>query len=260
MNLWRNNPLPRWLCWLQFLWRGRWIYLQLGLVAAAIWLVAPLNQAIRLPNPPLPAYTPEPPERQAAWLLAPDTFIAGSRAAARVVVSDPDLGQPLAGVQITIGLAGPLDALPLFVGSTDALGTAQAAFDLPPDISGTSALVVDVTGAVGTQRIVHPINLHRSLQLDLSTGQAVYRPGQTIYLRLLTLDGSTGLPLAAQPVSWAISAPNGARLAQGRAVTSHVGVAVARFTLADRIMAGSYRILAQLGDQEVERTVEVQAN
>jgi hypothetical protein len=253
--------------------RLRFVWLQACILAATAWVLWPLRDASRLPNPSWPQYTPDPPDLQASISLGPTMLAPGTQGATRVIVYDPRSGHPLPDAQVQIALApaagrdggGPDNVRhPLYEGRTGSQGTVAASFDVPLLEHIEWDLVIDVAGPVGRQRIVHPVAIRRETQIELSTDHLVYRPGETLHLWLRTLDGASALPLAGRPVTTTVYDARDTLICQDGTVTSAYGVATSGCPLADGAGRGTYRVMALIGDGDfpdhlAQRQVEVKA-
>jgi hypothetical protein len=258
-------------------WSLRFVYVQAAILAAVAWVLLPLRDATALPFPPLPAYTPEPPDLQQTMVLAPETLVPGTQAAVRVIVYDPRSGQPIPGAEIRVAL-GPPDRLeasqPLFAGQADDQGTATVVLSVPDEPACGAAtaarseralfdpvdcaLVVETAGRVGTQRIMRPVTLQRTAALDLITDQELYQPGDTIHARAQAVDALRALPVPGQPITLTFTDPRGSVIRTQVMTTTAYGAAFADCELASRANLGTYRVRAAMGGVSSERTVEVE--
>jgi len=153
----------RWI--LYGLWSARGIFVQVTTAVLLMWALAPLRDAARLPNPAIPAYTPEPPDLQSAVLMAGAVLTPGTEGSARIIVLDPRTGTgvPEAGVRLSLGRADDLSSADVvWVGETDERGVAHARYIVPKEVGSGAlawgaelegwALTADVTGPVGSHR------------------------------------------------------------------------------------------------------------
>ncbi len=243
-----HNP-SLWKRSLRLFWRGRFIYLQLAVLAMTAWALWPLRDAASLPNPPLPAYTPAPPDRQELLVIGSNALTSGAPGSIRAILYDPGAGRPLPGAEMRVALS-PLDGGsvpdPIFVAQTGAQGTALAHFDVPANARGQYNLVVDVAGPVGAQQVIQPVVIERRLRLDLNTDNVRYHPGQSIYVRLFAGDEMTGAPLAGCPLTWSLFDARENLLWSETLTTTEYGLATASFALAEQISPGAYRVVAAL--------------
>jgi hypothetical protein len=241
-------------------------YLWLGVpvlvaIAGLAWLLQSLRVASALPAPPLPSYTPEPPDYQEMLVLGPSTFAPQTRGAARVLVRDPRSRQPLPGVEVRISLAAADQAGPgevLYHGETDDLGTVEAAFEVPAVEEGQWNMVIDAIGPVGEQHLARTVTIQRSLALYVQTAKRTYRPGEPVQAWFWAGGRIDRKPAADQPVNWALRDAWGDRICEGAAQTSAYGVAQGECVLAKGAAEGTYRLVASLGDLAAESEIEVQ--
>lgn len=231
---------------LDFLWKGRFFYLQLIILAAVTWLLAPLRQTIALPIPPYPAYTPEPPDRQASLLICPDTLSPGTLASARVVVYDPDRNTAIPGAQVHVSLRSTTQSIviPLLSAETDAQGSAPIQFTVPADATGDYQLAFEIDSWIGEQRATCPVRIAQNLRLDLTTDRVAYAPGQTIQAHLLALEQTGGHLVSALPVRLEVYDSRDNRICTTSTHTSAYGVALAECVLGPTVNEGRYRVVA----------------
>jgi hypothetical protein len=257
-----SEPKPTfWQYVWRILWGLRFLYVVVAILGGTVWLVLPLRDASTMPAPPLPSYTPEPPDLQETLVLGPTTFAPGTQGATRVLVRDPRTGQPIPGVGLSVSLAprGQSDeGSALYTGHTDEWGTAEVTFRLPADAVGEHDLVVDTDGPIGVQRVVRPIALYQATDLYVITDKQVYQPGETVRFWSLSLGRIDGLPLASVPVTFTLLNVRGNRVCTQVALSSAYGVAHASCELADRVGLGAYHLMAALDGAVAEREVAVQ--
>ncbi|MGC9348555.1 MAG: MG2 domain-containing protein [Anaerolineae bacterium] len=240
--------------WWQF-WRWR------GLVAQAV--LALLIVAFSVSTFTVMSL-PAPPPAQRTLILGESRLAPGSRAALRVVVrsvAGPAVamsGSPIAGAKVVVGLRAPSgETETLFNGETDAQGTADVTFEVPPSLQGEAELVVETTSEVGRERVVRVVELVRPHKIYLMSDKPAYRPGQPIRVRALVLDALDLHPVSRGHVAWAIADPQGADLASGTAGLSDYGVTHWSVTLPEDAAKGTYILRASLGETTSERSVLV---
>lgn len=244
-------------------WRVVWrlcaVLLALIMVGALVGVLYPLVQADALPAPPLPPFTPEPPDLQETLVLGSTTFAPQTPGSVRVLVRDPRSGTPLAGAAVRLSLApvGSTSGEALFSGLTGELGTVDAAFDVPALAEGEWSLVVEVDGPIGAQRIVRPAVVQRAIDAALAMDRAVYHPGDVVHGWLWAVGQVDRRPVAGVPVRWTLLDARGNPVCSQANETSQVGTANGACRLADVIGEGTYRMRAALDGITVEREVEV---
>ena len=245
-------------------WHMPW-YLWLGVpvlvaIVGLAWLVQPLRAASALAAPPLPSYTPEPPDFQEMLVLGPTVFAPQTRAAARILVRDPRSGEPLPGVEVRISLlaedqTGVGEAL--YRGETDDLGTVEAVFEVPAVQEGQWTMAIDAAGPVGEQHLARTVTIQRSLTLLAQTSKRTYHPGERIEMWFWAGGRIDHKPATDRPVKWALLDAQGNRICQQLVQTSIYGVAQGVCVLAEGAGKGTYRLVASLGDRTAESTLEV---
>jgi len=245
-------------------WQMLW-YLWIGVpllvaIAGLVWLVQPLRAVSALPAPPLPSYTPEPPDFQEMLVLGPTVFAPQTRGAARILIRDPRSGQPLPGVEVRISLlAGDQASVgeALYRGETDDLGTVEAVFEVPAVQEGQWTMVVDAAGPVGEQHLARTVTIQRSLALLAQTSRRTYHPGERVEMWFWAGGRIDHRPTADRPVKWTLLDAQGNRICQQLVQTSAYGVAQGTCALAEGAGEGTYRLVASLGDLTAESALEV---
>jgi uncharacterized protein YfaS (alpha-2-macroglobulin family) len=184
----------------------------------------------------------------------------GSQAALRVVVRDSKDGAPLRGAKIKVSLK-PTEggqALMVFSGITNELGTAQISFNVPKDTAPDQKLIVETTSNLGSDTVERPVTVKRDYRVLLSTDKPIYQPGQAIHLRLLALSAFDLIPAYGQEVELIIADGKGNKVFRKHLTTTQYGVAAADFQLASEVNTGAYKITATLNDVSSEKTVTVE--
>ena len=187
-------------------------------------------------------------------LLMQTQFYANSQGALRIIVSEPGTRQPLVGAAITLTLA----AQPLFQGQTDADGTVDAQFTLPPDLLGSQELVVQVKVNGAIDEIRQTIDIKDVYKILLTTDKPLYQPGQEIHIRSLALKKPDLLPAGAQAMLFEVEDAKGNKVFKRKQTTNAFGVSAVDFQLAQELNEGTYRIRAMFGENTQEKTVTVQ--
>ena len=183
-------------------------------------------------------------------LWAPDRMDAGSSTAVRVWATDLLTGDPLAGVDVTVGGQ---------TATTDVAGQTELRVDAPADATApldvSARIAVDGVPAQVTRQIaVVPPGAPRLLA---STDKPLYRPGQTMHIRALALAAKDLRPVADRPVVIEVMDGKENKVFQEQTVTDAYGVASLTAPLASHVNLGTYTIKAIMGDVEYVRTVEV---
>ena len=122
-------------------------------------------------------------------ILGQQTYLAGSKAAVRVIVTD--------GHQQTISGRGSLridlqgqgqERTTLFRGQLNRRNTTEAQFQFPAGLSGNYELHYVADTSIGSTEFTQPIQLFEKVGILLTTEKPIYQPGQTIHARALALD------------------------------------------------------------------------
>ena len=255
-----KDTRPRWSQ--RVLARLRFAVPLLVAIAGTLWVLQPLREASALPAPPLPSYTPEPPDFQEMLVLGPTAFAPQTRGAVRVLIRDPRSGQPVPGVQVRISLVAVGQASAgemLFRGETNDLGTLDAAFEVPAAEEGEWTMAIDAAGPVGEQHVARRVTIQRPLVLSARTPRGIYHPGEQVQVWIWAGGRLDRRPASGHPVAWRLLDPRGNRICAEGIQTSEYGVAQGRCTLAEGAGEGPYRLVATLGAVTTESTLWVES-
>ena len=125
---------------------------------------------------------------------------------------------------------------------TDRNGFATLEFTAPsiPALDSVSILV-DGKLANLHSSVEQEIKVPRQQSLTLTTDKPLYQPGQTVHLRLLSIDNH-GHALAKSKLTLDVRDPDNTLVFRTEATTSHFGIASADWTIPARLRLGSYTI------------------
>jgi len=240
----RTEPRP----W-HALWRRRGLVAQALLAVLVLFFAINTSQVLRLPTPPAPHQT---------LILGQNHLAPGSRAALRIIVRSTEEAEPIQGAEVSVKIGrAPGQAKTVYTGQTDASGTAEVSFDVPENLGGTSALIVETSSAGGTDQILYPITIKRDYKLLLGSDKPAYRPGQTIHVRALALDAVSFEPATDSQITFYIDDPTGRNLAAYSERTSDFGIAAFEFPLPHDAPHGQYTLRAGIRDTSSERAITV---
>lgn len=214
------------------------------------------------------SYAAESTPRLETRVLGQTSWLADSRASLRITATDHITGTPVQKAAVRISLLPGKDAqgnvvsvpgVPriLFVGTTNAEGTADVSFRVPPLPDGRYRLRVQVNGAGEYDLVEQDITIKREARILLTTDKPLYQPGQVMHIRALALSAGSLSAMAGQPILLQVEDSKGNKVFKKRDTTSEFGVAAAQFQLADEINLGSYRVTATVGNDTAERVVKV---
>ena len=174
----------------------------------------------------------------------------------RVIVRDPSSLAPIVGARVR-GLlaAGEGAPLELFSGTTDAHGEHLAAVRLPAGVAG-GQLRVEVEHERTSSWATTALRAVALESLALSTDKTIYKPGQTIHLRLLGLSSSKA-PLAERDVRVEVLDGKGNKIIKRTTRTDAYGVASLALATAAEVNEGAWTLRAELDGARAERKVPV---
>ncbi len=200
--------------------------------------------------------------RPVVHVLGQSEYIAGSKAAIRVIVSDGN-DSPLTGT-VRVELMVPKQSpMPMFSGSLNRRGTLEAGFKLPTGLTGKFEMRFVADTSIGSAEFLQQVELDDKASLLLTTEKPIYQPGQTIHVRALALDRGTQKADAARPIRFEVEDSRGNKVFRKSGETDRFGIASADFVLADEVNLGAYHVRAVMGDSEApsntsELTVQVE--
>jgi len=186
-------------------------------------------------------------------------WLAGGPASLRVIVTNHNTGEPVAGavhIALTPTEKQAAGRVTLYDGRLRE-GTAEATFGVPELKPGAYEMSVRVVSRLGVDDVKQPITIARETQLLLTTDKPLYQPSQTIHLRALALRRPTMVPAKGDPITLEVEDANGNKVFKKTIKASQFGIVSAEFVLADEINMGRYTIRAIAPDGQAERTVEV---
>jgi len=187
----------------------------------------------------------------AATMVAPLKIYAGGKASVNVTtLSGQELEPVPAPIRLTMS-TGEV-AIPLFSGSTDSSGHRNILFTVPSVPSGSYLFALDIEGN-------DPLNADVTVQdgpvLFVETDKPIYRPGQTIQGRVLSLSNDlTPLP---STIEVSIMDAKGIKIFKETVTADLFGVAPFNLTLANELNLGTWTIRAKSGSSETTLDVLV---
>jgi len=188
--------------------------------------------------------------RPVVHVLGQSEYMAGSRAAIRIIVSDAESNSPLTGV-VRIELIAPNQPPnSLFSGTLNRRGTLEAGFKFPVGLTGKYELRFIADTPIGSTEFTQPVQLEDKASILLTTEKPIYLPGQTMHVRALVLDRANHRADAARSLRFELEDSRGNKVFRKTTETDKFGIASADFTLADEVNRGAYHLRALMGDPE----------
>ncbi|HEY4087448.1 MAG TPA: MG2 domain-containing protein [Bryobacteraceae bacterium] len=185
-------------------------------------------------------------------------FLAGSPAAARVIVTGPDNGTPIDSGTLRIDLMPPgQKPQTLFTGRLNSRGTSRAEFHLPAGVTGTIPLRFAVDTEIGGADFTQSVRIEDQGSILLTTEKPVYQPGQTIHLRALALDRSSHQAMGGRAMVFEAEDARGNKIFRRKTQTDEYGIASAEFALADEVNLGAWHLRARVGDDAAKTANEI---
>ncbi|HEV2326431.1 MAG TPA: MG2 domain-containing protein [Terracidiphilus sp.] len=186
--------------------------------------------------------------RPVVRILAQTEYIAGSRAAVRVIVSDARNGAAEPGTVRIQLLDSRQDPRNLFFGNFDRRGTVEADFRFPASLAGSLQMRYLVSTPIGSTEYTQPVQIKAEASILLTTEKPIYQPGQIIHVRALALNRASHRAAAGRKLTFEIEDSRGNRVFRKSTQTDKFGIASAEFMLADEVNLGAYHLRALMGD------------
>ncbi len=199
--------------------------------------------------------------RPVVHILGQKEYLAGSRAAIRVLVSDSQSNQAQPGSLRVELLIPDQEPLALFSGKLDRRGAVEAGFSFPAGVAGKCSLHFVAETPIGTTETTEPVELKEKASILLTTEKPIYQPGQTIHARALALDRASSQAAAGRKLTFVVEDSRGNKAFRKATETDSFGIASAEFALADEVNFGAYHLRALMGDPEAPaNTAELTLN
>ncbi|UCH92317.1 MAG: hypothetical protein JSV88_18750, partial [Candidatus Aminicenantes bacterium] len=187
----------------------------------------------------------------------PGQLIAGSDSSLRIISLERKTLDPVEDASVSIALKNRKTNRKeqLFQGKTNVNGSPDIRFKVPEGFEGDCELRVNVRSPIGHDKVLIPITVRKGVKIFLTSDKALYRPGDTMYIRGLVFENSNAVNQ--QKVNIQVYEPGGNRVFNKELETCNYGIADADFTLGDRINTGIYTIKVNVGNYWQEKKVRV---
>lgn len=183
----------------------------------------------------------------------------GTTASLRAVLLDRRTDQPLPGEEINLRLHNPKSEKSVDLGSyvTGPHGTGNLSFNVPAWADGNYELIAETGGHVSREAIRLPITLRKTLELTLVTDRPIYKPGQTIHLRLLARRRSDRVPAGNENAVFTLRDPRDNIMFKQQVQTSQFGIASADCELAHELIEGDYVVECSVGTEQTRVPIQI---
>ena len=196
-------------------------------------------------------------------ILGQQTYLAGSKAAVRVIVSDSQ-GEVIPGrSSVRIDLEAPgQKRQTLFSGRLNRRATTEAQFQFPERLTGNYNLHYTVDTSLGTTEYMQGIRIQDKVGILLTTDKTIYQPGQMIHVRALGLDRSDHRAVGKRSLLFEIEDSHGNKVFKKATQTDEFGIGSAEFGLASEVNLGTYHLRGILGEAGTDspNTAEIALN
>jgi uncharacterized protein YfaS (alpha-2-macroglobulin family) len=196
-------------------------------------------------------------------ILAQQSYLAGSRAAVRVIVTDSKNEVLTGRSSLRIDLQAPAqNRVTLFTGHLNRHNTTEAQFKFPTGLTGSCELRYVVDTSLGSTEYTKTIRLQDKVGILLTTEKPIHQPGQTIHARALALDRSDHEAVANRALLFEVEDSRGNKVFKKATRTDEFGIASAEFELASEVNLGTYHLRALLGEaaSDLANSAEIALN
>jgi hypothetical protein len=188
-------------------------------------------------------------------VLGQRSYLAGSRAAVRLIVSDSkgDVIPGRGAVRIRLEADGK-EQRTLFTGRLNHRGTTEAQFQFPEGVTGNCNLHYTVDTSLGTTEYAQTIQLQDKVGILLTTDKTIYQPGQMIHVRALALNRADHRAVGKRNLLLEVEDSHGNKVFKKATSTDEFGIGSADFGLASEVNLGTYHVRATLGEADTDST------
>ncbi|HYF48104.1 MAG TPA: MG2 domain-containing protein, partial [Planctomycetota bacterium] len=199
---------------------------------------------------------------ESIYWRAEKELAAGAPFSPYLIVRDAKTQQPASDIKLVGFLSSEKGGAAIKIGEsqTDANGVISGPpWKIPETPPGEYRLKMEAFSPSGAllDAAERPVTVRHSARLALSPDRTQARPGERIRARMLLVDSATERPLAQQDASIALFDPLGNRIALATSKTTDFGLAWAEFPLDTLAPEGTYKLRAESGGLNAERSVEV---
>jgi uncharacterized protein YfaS (alpha-2-macroglobulin family) len=189
--------------------------------------------------------------RPVVHVLGQQSYLSGSAAAVRLIVTEADNETLVTSGSLRIELAAPGGkAQTVYSGKLNERGTTRADFRFPAGLAGNLSLHYFADTNEGDADYTQPIRVESKTSILLTTEKPVYQPGQTMHVRALALDRSRHLASGSRRLSFEVEDSRGNKVFRQSAQTDFFGIASAEFSLADEVNLGTYHLRAVMEEPD----------
>ncbi len=195
-------------------------------------------------------------DRLAVQILGQDEFIRGTPITHRVIVRNERDNAPIDGARVRVTMDSNGTKKTVFEGRTDRRGSCETRFAINEEVDKAD-LRFDIASRLGDDSYETRITIADGNVTYLVTDKPVYQPGQTIHIRSLSLRRPGLVCVKDESIVFEVEDSKGNKVYKKERSTDAFGVGYVQFTLADEVNFGDYTIRAILGQEKVEKTVNV---
>jgi len=195
-------------------------------------------------------------DRMVVQILGQDEFIRGTPVSYRIIVRNQRNNAPVDDARVKITMKTKEIEKVVFEGRTDRDGSCETDFNVGEGMDEAD-FHFEITSALGRDSYDTRITILSGNMTYLVTDKPVYQPGQTIHIRSLSLRRPGLKAVVDVPILYEVEDSKGNKVYKRDLATDDFGVGYVQFVLADEVNLGDYTIRAILGQDKVEKTVNV---
>ena len=202
-------------------------------------------------------------ERPVVHILGQRSYLSGSDAAIRVIVTDSSSKEIVKSGSIRIELVIPdRPTVVLHTGAINRKGTTESHFQIPTGTIGACQLHYVVETPLGSAEYTDSIRIDERASILLTTEKPIYQPGQTIHVRALALDRADHRSAKKRKLTFELEDSRGNKVFKKATETDDFGISSAEFGLADEVNLGTYHLRAIMADSAsaATNTAEIALN
>jgi len=196
-------------------------------------------------------------DRMIVKILGQKKFIKETPIKYRIIVKNQKTEEPISKAKVKVFLVNGSSEKKIFEGTTNKAGNCTTNFLLPSDIEN-AVLKFIIDSELGKEEYQTYINLYDETVTYLVTDKPIYQPGQTIYIRTLSLKKPNLKAVKGKEILYEIEDAKGNKVFRKNIKTDKFGVASCSFLLAEEANFGNWTIKATCGKEKTMKNVKVE--
>ncbi len=150
-----------------------------------------------------------------------------------------------------------LGAVLVFEGRTDAQGLLNLRFAVPRRAPGSATLEVHTQSGAGSTRFTRRVQIVDRRRLHLQVDRPVYRPGDTLHWRVVSVNEADARPRAGTAVQLSLQDAKKTVIWKGEVKTDATGMIAGALPLGEDLVGGTWTLRARAGALSAQSTLQV---